>query len=354
MTIKAAEGSMGIEIKRRDILKLAVLFAVASRIETGFAMDAAPRRNAPETNDNANVKTQPSSSDNQNAWAIEHHSNFQYIYGNAQTKDAFLLFLTNVYNIYPQDRFQRLIEEISQSGNSDKEIYSQIQRRLPEITPLLGAVRYALPALSKQKTEMTRQTLELLGATRHVNGYLELGTTGRYISRLRSEIELTGDVVLVNAVAPSYSPTDIAERGLPTKIGRFVSLNDYAPISSADVPDQSLDLVTNFIGFHHSPPEKRDSFVQSLARVLRPGGRMIVRDHDVDSEKINRMVALAHDVFNMGLGVDWSVNQQEIRNFTSLNALTAYLEGFGFKYSAHPQRQAGDPTQNCLIHFVRT
>src|SRR5713226_3699325 len=101
----------------------------------------------------------------------------------------------------------------------------------------LSGVRYALPALAKQKAEMKRQTLELLGSVRKVNGYMEIGTTGRYVGELQYDVELKGDVVLVHSVAPSYSLTDVAERGQLGKIGRFVSLNDYAPILPSDVAE---------------------------------------------------------------------------------------------------------------------
>jgi SAM-dependent methyltransferase len=342
---------MNIDLERRNLLRLAVVFAVAARMETGFAMDAAPAAE-PAAGD-AQPAPRAAGDDLQNAWALEHSSNFRAVYGSPPTKAAFLLFLANVYHLYPEDRFQRLIEEVSRTGNSDKEIYARIQQRLPEIKPVLGLMRYALPALAKQKGEMMHQTLELLGATRRVNGYMEIGTTGRYVGRLRSKVKIEGDIVLLNSTAPSYSPSDVVERGQPFKIGRYVSLNDYAPVPAGQIADRSLDMVTNYIGFHHSPVAKRDAFVQSLHRVLRPGGRMIVRDHDVDSPDMNRMVALAHDVFNMGLGVNWTANQQEIRNFTSMEQLVSYIEGFGFKYAGQPLLQVGDPTRNALMRFVR-
>lgn len=337
---------------RRNLLRLAVMFAVATRFESSWAMDAAPEPPVAESGD-ATTKPSPAGDDFQNEWAVEHSSNFKAVFGNPKSKDAFLLFLTNVYNIYPEDRFQRLIEDVSRTGNSDKEIYGRLQARLPEISPILGTVRYALPALAKQKAEMARQTLELMGSVRKADGYMEIGTTGRYVGRLRSDIEITGDVVLLHSVRPTYSPTDIVERGRLDKIGRFVYLDDYAPVPSAQVADRSLDLVTNFIGFHHSPPAKRDAFVQSLYRVLRPGGRMIVRDHDVNSSDMNRMVALAHDVFNMGLGTGWAVNQKEIRNFTPMDQLISYIEKFGFKHAGPALLQAGDPTHNALMNFVK-
>ena len=70
---------------------------------------------------------------------------------------------------------------------------------------------------------------------------------------------------------------------------------------------------------------------------------------------MNHLVALAHDVFNMGLGVRWNVNQREIRNFTSIAEIARYLDGQGFKMteSKRPLLQPGDPTHNALMEFVK-
>jgi len=328
------------DMDRREILKLAALFAAATLLERGHAMDnpAAPagRGDAPQNGD-----------------AIGGASNFKAVYGDLEQRAAFLLFLVNVYNLYPEDRFHKLIADVSAEQPNDRDIYRVVQGRLREIKPILAEVRLALPALARQKTEMARETLELLGAQRKLDGYMEIGTTGRYIGRLQSPLELKGDLVLMHSDAPGFSPTDIVERGQFGRIGRFVPLSNYAALPSSAVADSSLDLITNFIGFHHSPPERLEPFMKSLHRALRPGGRMIVRDHQVDSPKMNRMVALAHDVFNLGLGTGWDVNQAEIRRFTSLEQLTGQLEKVGFRRDPRALYQPGDPTRNALMVFTK-
>lgn len=331
-------------LDRRQLLKLAALLAATMAVSRGFTMDAAPR---------AETGPAPGAGGDFNVHALSATSNFKAIYGDPALKTAFLKFLSNVFHLFPEERLHRLIEDAANARNSDREIYALVQSRLPEIRPFLADLRYALPALSKQKDEMTAQTLELLSPTRRIDGYLELGSTGRYASRLRTKLELHGDLVLLHSAAPGYSPEDIVERGGLMKLGRFVPMNDYAAVPASQVPDRSLDLVANYIGFHHSPLPKLDAFVASLHRVLRPGGRMIVRDHDVNSPAMNRMVALAHDVFNMGLGTPWPVNQGELRHFTSIAQLVAYLEARGFKGDGRKLLQQGDPTQNALMVFAR-
>lgn len=330
-------------LTRRDVLKLAASFAAALSAP-GFAAIDTSAMGAPG-------KPRGHANGGGNDWALEGTSNFQAIYGDRELRAAFLLFLKNVFHLYPEDRLHGLIGEVSAAKASDREIYLELQRRLPEIKPVLSEVRYALPALGKQKQEMARQTLELLGAVPRINGFLEIGSTGRYLGKLQSQVEIDGDVVLLHTDPPTYSPIDIAERGQLRKLGRFVALNDYAPVT--EIPAGSLDLVGNYIGFHHAPVERRDEFMRSLHRALRRGGRLILRDHDVHSPAMNRMVSLAHDVFNMGIGADWAANQAEIRNFTSLPQIIAALEGLGFRYTRRALLQDGDPTQNALMEFVK-
>lgn len=337
---------------RRDVLRLIAWCSLAATLEHWVPRAAEAQTEGP----NAPSPLSPfDSAAAENRDALDHSSNFRAIYGDPRLAAAFLLFLKNVYNLYPEEPFHRLIESATRSARTDREIYALVQNRQQTIEPFLSQIRYGLPALARQKAEMVRQTLELLGQSPRINGYMEIGTTGRYLGKLLSSADIQGDVILVNATAPGYSPTDLVERGRVSKIGRYVPLLDYAPISEEMVASNSLDVVANFIGFHHSPPARRDAFVLSVRRVLRPGGKLLLRDHDVDSADMNRMVALAHDVFNMGLGLPWEQNQREIRNFTSIAQITSYLESCGFRAvdSRRPLLQQGDPTHNGLMEFVK-
>lgn len=68
-------------------------------------------------------------------------SNFKAIYQVPALKAAFLLFLKNVYNLYQEDRFHSLIDQVANSGKSDKEIYQLIHSQLSTINPFLSELR---------------------------------------------------------------------------------------------------------------------------------------------------------------------------------------------------------------------
>lgn len=63
-----------------------------------------------------------------------------------------------------------------------------------------------------------------------------------------------------------------------------------------------LTWYTLYIGFHHCQLELRETFLGSIRDVMKLDGYLylIVRDHNVHNQKMLKMVALAHDVFNMG------------------------------------------------------
>jgi len=285
---------------------------------------------------------------------VRGETEFHAIFGNPEWADRFFLFLQNVYGLYPPDRFHWLIHEACGRHERDEAIYRDIQTHLKAITPALAPLRLALPALKKQKGVMTRQTLELVGDKKTFDGMLEIGSTGRYVSAFMKEATVRGPIYLLHEVAPTMSPVDMVERGGIKVLGQHIPMGpEYAPITSEQVPDASLDMVTCFIGLHHAPLEARDAFVKSLHRVLRPGGILILRDHDVTDEPMRCLVSLVHCVFNCGLEEPWSVDEAEFRAFESLDFWTDYLRERGFETDGRRLFQDHDPTLNGLMKFVK-
>lgn len=279
--------------------------------------------------------------------------NFKAVYLNVEARDRFYWFLQNVFHLYPEDELHQLIWDLTKEKATDREIYVELQKRLPALHAPLAPLTYDLPALRKQKVEMAKQALAFLGPAPKADGFMEVGSFGRYYSELKHRMEISGPVYILNDPEPSFSLSDMAERGGVLRPGTDVAMGDYDAFGPEKVPDASLDLVANYIGFHHAPPAKLDAFVASLRRALRVGGRMIVRDHDVDSAKMSSMVALAHDVFNAGVKLTWEQNAAQVRLFRSMRDWNAYLSARGFKRSPRLLAQDHDPTQNLLAEYVK-
>jgi FAD/FMN-containing dehydrogenase len=274
---------------------------------------------------------------------------FHAVYGSAREADRFYAFLQNIFHLYPEDRFHTLIKQATQQHDNEEAIYRAIQAGLPGISPPLSLLRYALPSLAVQKEEMGRQTAQLLG-DKPLRDYVEIGTTGRYVKALKRHLCLSGRVTLVHDKPPTNSPVDIVERGQLGSIGSYVPLKDYAPI---DLPEKSADLVSCFIGLHHMEKEKLEPFLRSIARIVRPGGYFVVRDHDVRDKAMHDFVSLAHCVFNAGLGESWATNAAELRFFDSVEEWIRRIEAVGFEHTGERIVQEGDPSDNVLMAFRR-
>jgi SAM-dependent methyltransferase len=277
--------------------------------------------------------------------------NFRYIYSNPTLKGEFLDFLTNVFHLFPEQELHDTLARLAMSNDSDQQVYEALQEEMGDLSPFLGAFRYAIPALKKQKQIIAGQTLMLIDPGATYEGHLEIGSTGRYIGILEDKLDITGEVYLLHTVEAGFGPEDIVDRGQLTKIGSHIDMGNYSTKFANIIPHNSLDMVTVYIGFHHCPLETRAAFVSAVRDVMRPGGTLILRDHDCYDENSWRMAALAHDTFNAGIDESWQFNADELRNFYSMRFIIDYVEAIGFENNNKLIYQPGDPTRNGLTAF---
>ncbi len=277
---------------------------------------------------------------------------FQQVFSDVKQRDAFFRFLQVVYNLYPEEKFHHLIVKACEEKQADQAIYELVQSQLSTIKPFLADLRYGLPALKKQKQEMTRQTLELLEGKKQIDGYMEIGAPARYISDLRKKVNVTGNIYIMHDYAPDYSIAAMLERGQIRKLGQYIPL-DYQPIDPNVVPDASLDVVSCMIGLHHCPVQDLEPFIRSIHRVLRKGGRFILRDHDAGTASMATFCSLVHTVFNLGLNESWDFNQNEFRNFKSIEEWCQVVCKLGFEDKGFRILQHKDPSDNTLVSLVK-
>jgi FAD/FMN-containing dehydrogenase/SAM-dependent methyltransferase len=299
-------------------------------------------------------------------------------------------FLKNIFNVYDPDKaiaaIEKAVANIRAAGKepNDRAVYEELTKTLPEAS--LGAIKGATRMLSSLKTqqlEMAKQTQSALGQVglKEVNGYVEIGTVGRYVPYLQNRFKMKGPTYVINDTSPSFSPAAIIERTggygpldprsyIPAIYKRdhgpldprtyltrhlnnkFIDLADYDMIAQADIPDASVDLVTAYIGLHHAPPEKLRAFVASINRILRPGGKLVLRDHDATSD-MRPIAHLAHSTYNAGLGVSLHEELSEIRNFQPVSYWVDLMKNSGFKDEGVRLLQEGDPTANTLMVFTK-
>ncbi len=282
-------------------------------------------------------------------------------------------FFTNIFNIYEPDAFIHAIDEaiakLEREGRdpNDRNVYLELMDILPKVST--GAAQSAfktIASLKKQQREMAEQTAKALGrlGVQKIDGYVEIGTVGRYVNYLKSSLPMTGRTYVVSDEKPGFSiPAVVESTGgygaldprsyRPSALrDKFVPFSNYDMITQLEVPNNSVDLASIYIGLHHAPPEKLAAFVASVYRMLRPGGKVVLRDHDATTEMVP-LIDLAHDTYNAGLGIPVATNMGEIRNFRPLSFWKQTMADAGFADCGVNTLQDGDPTRNTLMVFEK-
>ena len=267
-------------------------------------------------------------------------------------------FLTHIFTLLPAQVLSNLIGTITLQSKDDQEIYRRLIKALPSVTtkaarpshPFAYRIKLfyrSFQSLTQQVDEMTRQTKQLV-KTKSIQGYLEIGTPGRYVKSLKKALNISGPFFIMPSPQTSFA---LFERKSLLSIGKTIPLT-YQPINTATIPNESLDLVTCYIGLHHIPPALLDGFISSLHRILRKGGMLIIRDHN-RTEELNPLLHVVHSVYNAVTGVSKKDECAEIRNFQPLQFWIDTVTTHGFSVSSTHLLQKNDPTQNTLLCFTK-
>lgn len=211
----------------------------------------------------------------------------------------------------------------------------------------------ALRALWNQKKVLGEQATRLLKRETPYTNCVEIGTPATYASILKTTLPINGQIWVVNdkqqwsdgVQAFAYKPLS----GF-VAYDMYVPLNTYEPISEKDIASSSVDLVVCFIGLHHAPAEKLDAFVASIARILRPGGVFLLREHDASTPNRISLAHAAHSIFNLYIAHASLADEiDEYRNFHDMTYWTSLLDRHGFDCGATRLQQEGDSSKNTLF-----
>lgn len=280
-------------------------------------------------------------------------SKFRHVFSrtNGQRKEIDS-FLKNVFMQLNEEAFFSLIDTIlDHSELDDVAIYEKLSKNIDKAKPnAVSGLKHSLDALWALKQDLAKQVNYLVDSKTDIKGYVEIGYNGRMVRPLKKYLNISDPIYVINE---SEAFSDYIEAGGTRPYDKFIQLNDYEPISEWAIPTASVDMVCMYIGLHHIPPEKIDTFVASIKRILRPGGMFILMDHDAYTDELKELADVVHSIFNAATNVSPEENQLEVRNFQALQYWIDVLQKHGLVY--HPSAltliRKGDPTLNTLIRF---
>ncbi len=280
-------------------------------------------------------------------------SNLDSVFNHQRTEIA--SFIDHVLRQLPSDKVLKIIDTIPEAeiNLNDAQWYEKLCDKLAPLRSRTDIIQI-LKLIRFQKQLLKKQIEMLLNDTNTIRHCLEIGTPGTYASTIKDRIKGTiyalTDRPAINDIlqARSFNPFN-GFKGY----NNHVSLNDYQPIGS-EIPDNTIDLIICTIGLHHCPPSKLEAFINSIKRVLRPGGIFLLREHNAHSPELIALAYAAHSIYNAIIpqeSVDAEMN--EMRNFHSLAYWKELLEHQGFSISPEEYLQDGDTTLNTFIKCTK-
>lgn len=278
---------------------------------------------------------------------------FKTMLASAESKKQFSGFLKKVLQRVDSNQLFNLLEDILKYKDTHAEIYSELCKRLPEITPSsISSFNHILTSLSDIKAELGEQAKLLLDGVKDINGLVEIGYPGRFIDGFKKNFNVTGSII---AVYEQPSITDYIQTGFPRPYNRYEKL-DYNNPSLANLPKNSVDLITCYVGLHHFPEDKLDGFLKDIKRILRKGGHLLLVEHDINDDTL-WIAHGAHMIFNAVTGETLKNEMGEIRNFHNV----AYWREMLAKHDLCdatigpdvPMIREGDPSLNRMVSFVK-
>lgn len=306
-------------------------------------------------------------------------SDFRHVFQTSeQMKVEFVKFLRTIFYQLDERKVLALMEKILKDPRkTDEQIYCELLQNIHS-TKKTFSIFHQLWSLSVLKTGMGQQVAQLMKGFNKTefHDYMEVYDR-RYVDVIRriAKLPLDGNIA---AVCDSPETVGFADR---IQAGALFSsypyqqqyrLNDadcvnpglfpeksYQPLPN-QVEDLSVDLIGCLGGLHHIPTDRIEPFIDSLHCKLRPGGVILLREHDIAGQDpanhldIRTIAGMVHTFVNAANGVSWEEEKREVREFDSEEAWTDLMKRHGFqRISSKSLILKDDPTGNAMFAFIK-
>lgn len=275
------------------------------------------------------------------------------MFTNPVVRGRFEEFLKHIFNVYPQEKLVKQLRLLIQPGNivTNDCVFNSIKQFVSGFRNGITITRGSLRSLKEQKKDIVGQVKRLLDQTNlsnGINGQMCIGDPGRYAKMLKKTLRIKGKTYILH---DRTSWMDLVERGSMRSVGKVLTV-DFDNLPTLDIPDGSLDLVTCFPGLHHYSYENIEKLLSEIQRVLRPGGRFMLREHNAH-EDLKPLLVCAHNIFNAVTGVTYEDEKKERREFRTIREWRKIVEEYGFTDKQIYELQQNDPTEDYLMLFVK-
>jgi ubiquinone/menaquinone biosynthesis C-methylase UbiE len=116
---------------------------------------------------------------------------------------------------------------------------------------------------------------------------------------------------------------------------QYITYRTIKPFTALPFEDESINLITSLQVLHHIP--NLDYYMNELVRILKPGGYLVVREHDCNSELVRRLIDVEHMLFECVLNTGDQGNgrylfeYKDSDNYKSIDEWISYISNNGLQ-----------------------
>ncbi len=287
---------------------------------------------------------------------LQQENFFKLMMSDESFKKSFKGFLEVVLQRMDSDKFFELLEKIIPLCDNHQQTYEMLSEKIGDIMPgFIGDLSNIFSSLKNIKNDLVSQAKILMPNKTEIDGMVEIGYPGRFINEFKNQFNVTGEIT---AVLESESLTDYIQfGGVSRPYNNFVAL-DYKKPDLKSIKSSSVEVVTCFVGLHHFPVNELDQFLENVKRILKPGGKFLLVDHDIQNESDMLMAQLAHSTFNVATGVTVADELNEFRNFQPMEYWQEKLAEHGLdgqmsELDVEATIRTNDPSRNRMMSFQK-
>lgn len=125
----------------------------------------------------------------------------------------------------------------------------------------------------------------------------------------------------------------------------FIEMKDP---SKLDIESNSIDLVTTFMALHHMSDEIQTNIINEIRRILKPGGLLLIREHDCPNKLISSMINIEHALYEVVLEKlsDAKTFQDTfVGQYRPIRSWTTMFSDMGFSPAGQPVRNLKNYTR---------
>lgn len=285
--------------------------------------------------------------------------NFKTVFSSPTIRRKMKQFLKHVFYVLPADEVYSILTDIMKRNIRDIDVFINLKKAIETkgldsgINKIKSQIGY-LKLLKGQRDTLSTQIYSIMKALNinSINGYAAIGDPGYYIKSITSKEGLTVNRPIY--IVHNKESSSMIDHGtiLPSNNGQFIKF-DYTYKKSSminKIPENSLDLVTCFIGLHHFTIDQIDKFLKIVYKLLNSKGLFILREHNGYSS-LKPLISCAHSVFNAITKESIETEKREIREFRTITEWRKIVESYGFVDMRLYTVQDNDPTENIMICF---